>query len=163
MARTVGELSRSRGPSVVTVDVVLDAPAQQVWDAAVDWESAGQWMLGTRVRVSGDRAQGLGTRLEAITGVGPLGVSDPMVVTEWEPPHRCVVTHEGPVVRGLGVFEVFALPAGRSRFVWTERLELPAGRLGRYAWPLVRPAVAAGGRVSLARLARHVQSGPVAR
>ena len=148
---------RSRRPSVVTVDVVVDAPVQEVWDAVVDWESQGEWMLGTQVRVTGDRAHGLGARLEAVTGIGPLGVVDPMVVTEWEPPHRCVVRHTGSVVRGTGAFEVFALPDGRSRFVWSEQLDLPGGRLSRLAWPLARPAMVAGVRVSLDRLARQLE------
>ena len=47
---------------------------------------------------------------------GPLAFVDPMVVTEWEPPNRCVLRHTGSLVRGDGVFEVFALPRGRSRF-----------------------------------------------
>jgi Polyketide cyclase / dehydrase and lipid transport len=148
---------RSRRRPVVTVDVVLDAPARQVWDAVVDWESQTEWMLGTRVRVVGDRTHGLGARVEAVTGVGRLAVVDPMVVTEWEPPHRCVVSHTGPVVRGTGVFEVFGLPDDRSRLVWSEHLDLPGGRLGQLGWPLVRPAMVAGVRLSLSRLSRRVQ------
>jgi hypothetical protein len=68
-----------------------------------------------------------------------------------------VVRHTGSVVRGEGIFEVFALPGGRSRFVWTEELDLPLGRLGRAGWPLVRPAMVAGARASLRRLARYVE------
>jgi hypothetical protein len=82
-----------------------------------------------------------------------------MVVTEWEPPYRCVVRHTGSVVRGIGVFEVFALPGGRSRFVWSEDLDLPLGAFGRAGWPLVRLAMAAGVRASLRRLARRVEAG----
>jgi carbon monoxide dehydrogenase subunit G len=148
---------RSRRRPVVTVDVVLDAPARQVWDAVVDWESQAEWMLGTRVRGVGEREHGLGARVEAVTGVGWLTVVDPMVVTEWEPPHRCVVRHTGSVVRGTGVFEVFALPEDRSRLVWSEQLDLPGGRLGQLGWPLVRPAMVAGVRMSLDRLARRVR------
>ncbi len=146
-------------PSVVTVDVIVDAPVEAVWAAVVDWESQDAWMLGTRVHVVGDRSEGMGARLEAVTGAGPLAVTDPMVITEWEPPNRCVVRHTGSVVRGEGIFEVFALPGGRSRFVWTEELDLPLGRLGRAGWPLVRPAMVAGVRASLRRLARYVEQG----
>ncbi len=143
----------------MTVDVVVDAPVEAVWAAVVDWERQDEWMLGTRVRVVGGRSEGMGARLEAVTGVGPLAVTDPMVVTEWEPPNRCVVRHTGPVVRGIGVFEVLALPHGRSRFVWTEELDLPLGLLGRAGWSLVRPAMVAGVRTSLRRLARRVEGG----
>jgi uncharacterized protein YndB with AHSA1/START domain len=146
-------------PSVLTVDVVVDAPVEAVWSAVVSWETQAEWMLGTRVHVVGDKAEGMGARLEAVTGAGPLAFTDPMVVTEWEPPNRCVVRHTGSLVRGRGIFEVFALPGGRSRFVWTEELDLPLGWLGRVGWPLVRPAMAAGVRASLRRLARYVEQG----
>ena len=142
---------------MVTVDIIIDAPVEAVWAAVVDWENQDEWMLGTRVRVVGDKAHGLGARLEAVTGGGPIAAVDPMVVTEWEPPNRCVVRHTGSLVRGVGIFEVFALPGRRSRFVWTEKLDLPLGRLGRAGWPLVRPAIAAGVRASLRRLARYVE------
>ncbi len=148
---------RSRRRTVVAVDVLVDAPVETVWAAVVDWESQGDWIVGTRVRVTGDRSEGMGTRIEAMTGGSRLAVVDPMVVTEWEPPNRCVLRHTGSSVRGDGVFEVFALPHGRSRFVWTEELELPLGRLGRGGWPIVRPAVVAGMRTSVQRLAARIE------
>src|SRR5438105_11851659 len=105
-----------RTEKVVSVDVLVDAPAAAVWDAVIAWDRQAEWMLGTRVRVLDGRAEGLGTRVEAWTGIGTrLGFTDPMVVVDWEPPHRCVVRHVGRVVRGTGVVEVFALPAERSR------------------------------------------------
>jgi hypothetical protein len=139
------------------VDVLVDAPAKAVWDTVVDWDRQQEWVLGTSLRVVGDRREGLGTRLEAFTGIGSrAGFTDEMVVVEWEPPSRCVVRHTGRLVRGTGVFEVFALPEGRSRFVWSEHLQLPLGPVGRAGWPFVRPAVSTGLKASLRRLARRV-------
>jgi hypothetical protein len=114
-------------------------------------------MLGTTVRATDQDGVGVGGGIEAFTGVGRLGFLDTMVITEWDPPRRCVVDHTGRVVRGLGVFEVFALPDGRSRFVWSEELDLPLGVLGRLGWPLVRPGFAWGVRRSLEALARDVE------
>jgi hypothetical protein len=142
----------------VSVDVLLDASAERVWAHIVDWEHQGEWMVATTMRVVGDRTEGLGTRLEATTGAGPAALVDPMVVTEWEPPHRMVVRHTGDLVRGEGVFEVFALPEGRSRFVWREELDLPMGGVGRAGWPVVKPAVMAGMRTCLRRLRRLLDS-----
>ena len=147
-----------RPPAVIAVDVIVDAPAKSVWAAVVDWDRQSQWMLATRVRATTGGGVGLGGGLEAVTGVGPLRFVDPMVITEWEPPHRCTVKHTGRVVRGYGVFEVFALPEGRSRFVWSEQLDLPLGVVGRLGWPVVKPAFAAGVRASLNRLARSVEA-----
>lgn len=139
----------------LVVPVDIEAPAATVWHVVTDWERQGEWILGTRVTVtsSGDPRR-LGARFAAFTGVGPLGFNDPMEVTEWDPPRRCVVTHHGRVVRGDGVFEVDELGPQRSRFRWSERLELPLGAVGAAGWPLVRPAFRAGVAHSLGRLAR---------
>jgi hypothetical protein len=141
----------------ITIDVIVDAPPEAVWDAVTDWPRQSEWMLGTTVRATEQDGVGVGGGIEAFTGVGRLGFLDTMVITEWDPPRRCVVDHTGRVVRGLGVFEVFALPDGRSRFVWSEELDLPLGVLGRLGWPLVRPGFAWGVRRSLEALARDVE------
>ncbi|MDQ1626472.1 MAG: hypothetical protein QOI54_216 [Actinomycetota bacterium] len=136
---------------VVTHDV--DAPAQQVWDALVDWDAHHRWMLATRAR----GGHGVGSSIEAFTGLGPLGFLDTMTIVVWEPPHRAVVRHTGTVVRGSGAFEVRELGPGRSRVVWSEWVELPFGVLGRVGWPLARVAVRAALAFSLRRLGRYVE------
>jgi hypothetical protein len=128
-----------------------------VWAALTDWVRQGEWMLATDVETVGGPAQEVGGRLAARTGVPlpggrRLGVLDTMLITRWEPPRRVDVRHTGRVVRGSGVFEV--RPRGdASTFVWTEVLDLPLGALGRAGWPLVRPAMRAGVRLSLRRFA----------
>jgi hypothetical protein len=62
------------------------------------------------------------------------------------------------VVRGTGAFEVFALPHGRSRFVWTERLDLPLGWVGRAGWALVRRPFRAGVQLAMRKFARLVEA-----
>jgi Polyketide cyclase / dehydrase and lipid transport len=139
------------------LDVEVDAPPEAVWAAVVDWDAQGDWMLGTKVRGTVQDGVGVGGGIEAFTGVGRVGFLDTMVITSWDPPHRCDVEHTGRLIRGSGVFEVLSLPGGtRSRFVWTERVDLPLGWAGRLGWPLVRPLVAGGVRLSLKRLARQV-------
>ena len=147
----------TRTELVVPVDI--EAPAATVWHVVTDWESQGEWILGTRVTmISPGDPRRLGARFAAFTGVGPVGFTDPMEVTEWDPPRRCVVTHRGRVVRGSGVFEVEELGPQRSRFLWSEQLELPLGALGAAGWPLVRPAFRAGVAHSLRKLARLCES-----
>ena len=142
---------------VLSVDV--DAPVDDTWRAAVDWDRQGEWVLGTTVRATANDGVGVGGGLEAFTGVGRLGFLDTMVITAWEPPHRCEVLHTGRVVRGTGIFSVEERPAGASRFVWEEVLELPLGVVGRLGWPLVRPLFRAGLRRSLRRFGRLVEQG----
>jgi uncharacterized protein YndB with AHSA1/START domain len=148
-----------RGRGQVSVAVLVDAPPEVVWAAVTDWDHQDGWVLGTSVRTVGDHRDGLGARLEAVTGVGPVALVDELVVVVWEPPYRCTVRHTGAVVRGTGTFEVFALPAGRSRFVWSEDLELPWGTLGRAGWSVARPMARAGLRASVRRLAARVSAG----
>lgn len=141
----------------IAVDVVIEAPPETVWAAVTDWPRQSEWMLGTTVRSTDLDGVGVGGGLEAFTGVGRLGFVDTMVITEWDPPRRCVVQHTGKIVKGLGIFEVLALPEGRSRFVWAEELDVPLGVLGRLGWPVVRPGFAWGVRRSLQKLARDVE------
>ena len=147
----------------LTESVHVDAAPDRVWAALVDWPAQGEWMVGTEVRTVGGDGQGVGGRLVATTGV-PLGgrrrgVVDTMEITRWEPPRLVEVRHTGRVVRGDGVFEVRPAGAG-STFLWTERLDLPLGPLGRWGWPLVRPLMRAGVRHSLRRFSAYAARHP---
>ena len=148
----------------LTETVHVEAPPERVWAALTDWARQGEWMLATDVRPVGGPAQGVGGRIEARTGVPVLrgrraGVLDPMLITRWERPLRVEVRHTGRVVRGTGVFEIRPRAAGAT-FLWTERLDLPLGALGRAGWPLVRPAMRAGVRSSLRRFAAFAARHP---
>lgn len=143
---------------VIAVDV--DAPVESTWAAVTDWERQGEWMLGTTVNMVDESPSGEGTRLVARTGAGPLAVVDEMRITTWQPPHRCQVTHLGRIIRGSAAFEVEQLPDGRSRFVWSEWLDLPLGLLGQYGFLVSRPLFEAGVRLSLQRFARWAVTYP---
>jgi carbon monoxide dehydrogenase subunit G len=135
----------------ITSRVLIAAEPERVWQVAMDWSRQHEWIWATQVR----GGAGAGAEVVARTGIGPAGFTDTMVITEWDPPRRCVVRHTGRVVRGLGIFEVTGSGPG-SEFRWTERLQLPwplSGRLGRL---LVGPAGRRSLDASLARLARLV-------
>ena len=138
--------------------VVVAAPQQAVWDRFIQWESQGDWMLLTRVRTTSAQGHGVGAGLEGWTGIGRLGFLDTMTIRVWEPPVRCVVRHTGRFVRGSGAFEITDLGDGRSRFTWSEWLDLPLGMLGRVGWLLVRPVMRLGVQASLRRFARSVEA-----
>jgi uncharacterized protein YndB with AHSA1/START domain len=149
----------ARRPAEVRLDVVVDAPVERVFAAFTQWREQGRWMLGTRVEVRTGDGRSVGSELAAWTGAGPAGFWDTMVVTRWEPPYRVDVVHTGRVVRGTGTMEVVALPGDRSRFVWSEGLDLPLGSVGRLGWPVARPAFLLGVRRSLAAFGRLVEQG----
>jgi carbon monoxide dehydrogenase subunit G len=134
----------------VAAEVTVDAEPEQVWRTALDWSRQHEWIWATRVR----GGQGTGAEVIGWTGIGPVGFTDPMVITDWDPPRRCVVTHTGRIVRGTGIFEV-APRGSRSEFRWTEHLELPVPpAVGRLAGMVIAPLAEWGLRSSLRRLAR---------
>jgi len=139
-------------PVEVTSRVQVPVAPERVWQLAMDWSRQHEWIWATRAR----GGTGVGAEVVARTGIGPLGFADSMLITEWDPPRRCVVRHTGRVVRGLGIFEV-APDGHRTEFRWTERLELPwplSGSLGRRAVvPVARWALGA----SLRRFARLIR------
>lgn len=139
----------------VSVDVAADP--ETVFAAVVDWQRQGEWIPLTRVRVLAGEP-GLGQRVIARTGVGPVGFDDPMTVTWWDPPHRCEVLHTGRVVRGSGAFVVEPAPGG-SRFTWEERVLVPGGPLAPLLWPLGRLVSRASLAWAQRRLARLLERG----
>ena len=134
-------------PLRVTAQVHVRADPHDVWNLMTDWSRQHEWIWATRVR----GGQGLGATVVGWTGIGPLGFTDTMIISEWDPPLRCVVRHTGPMVRGCGIFEV--IPVGTEcDFRWTEELELPLPpSVGKLAGLAMRPS--GDHRVSMFRAA----------
>lgn len=142
----------------LSVSIQVHAPVETVWEATTDWERQSRWMLGTTVRGTANDGRGVGGGIEAWTGIGPVGFLDTMVITAWEPPHRCLVDHTGRVIRGTGAFEVAGNPDGSSTLTWVEDVVLPLGAVGRLGWVLLRPVVRLGVAHSLGKLAASVSN-----
>lgn len=134
------------------MSLVIKAPIERVWAAIADWESQGDWMLQTRVEVTSQIREGVGTTIAAFTGIGKLGVMDHMVVTSWQPPHHCDVLHTGKIIKGTGRFQLVALDADTTRFDWSEEILAP-----RVLFLLIAPGLYAGVRISLTKLGRHLR------
>ncbi|HKE70017.1 MAG TPA: SRPBCC family protein [Nocardioidaceae bacterium] len=141
------------GRALLRAETEVGASPERLWDVLADWSRQGEWIPLTSVRSVRGGGHGVGGRIEAWTGIGPIGFTDPMVITHWDPPQRCEVLHLGAVVRGEGGFEVLAAGAG-ARVVWWESVELPLGPVGRAGWRLSERMVHMGLELSLARLRR---------
>ena len=137
---------------------------QAAWDLVMDWDRQSRWMVLTRVWATGNDGVGVGGGVAARTSVGPLGFTDDMVITHWDPPRECTVKHLGTVVRGTGTFAIVAgrrgvddtgAQSGVCTFTWSEDVVPPLGRLGLAAWPVVRTALEVMMRVSLRGLLRE--------
>lgn len=142
--------------------VELRLAPEEAWDVVMDWERQSRWMLFTRVWSTGNDGVGIGGGVAARTSVGGVGFTDDMVITHWDPPRECTVKHLGKIVRGTGTFAIE--PTGGvdrgtsisgSTFTWSEDVVPPLGRLGAFAWPVVRPAFETMMRISLRRLVKE--------
>ena len=133
--------------------VSVPAVPARVWDALTAWDRQSEWMVGTRTYATDLAGRAPGGGVSAFTGVGPIGFTDTMVITEWSPPTVCRVRHTGRVVRGTGAFEVGPDRSDGSVVTWTESIVLPFGRLGEAAWTLIRPITSWAMRRSLRRFA----------
>jgi hypothetical protein len=144
-------------------EIDIAAPADVVWRYVMDWERQGEWVPLTRAEPLG-RGSGTGAQVRAWTGLGPVGFWDTMTITGWvtsaDGSGSCEVLHTGRVVRGEGVFTVVARGPEGSTFVWSERLDVPAGRVGAALWKLTQPALLAGVRRSLRALAARAEAEP---
>ncbi|MBP2703132.1 SRPBCC family protein [Microbispora sp. RL4-1S] len=139
--------------SRVSVAVDVAASPERVFEVLTDWPRHHEWMLLTRAEAVAGEGHGEGDRLAAFTGVGPLGFTDTMTITRWDPPHEVVVRHTGRIIRGTGRFRVLPRPAGGSTVVWEEDLDVPFGAAGRLIWTATEGLTAAFLRTSLRRLA----------
>ena len=111
---------------------IIDAPPSRVWDVLADWEGQAAWMPDVSwVRVVGaSRAEG--ARLEVRTKIlGIPAMTDRVVETGFDAPHRLAVEHRGPV-KGRGEWRLEAFGSG-TRFTWIEDLRLPPGPVGELA------------------------------
>jgi hypothetical protein len=92
------------------------------------------------IRFTSASHSGLGAAFDCDTKIGPFRLTDRLVVTEWEPPRRLGIRHDG-VVTGVGRF-VLTPVAGGTSFTWEENLAFPTwmgGAIGgAAAVPLLR-------------------------
>ena len=102
-------------PVELTLSVEINASQQEVFNKVVDWESQGEWMLGTKVKGTKNNGQGLGGEINAWTGFWKIGFNDPMVITQWVEPKVVDVTHLGKIVKGTGSMIVEKIDEKKSR------------------------------------------------
>ena len=149
--------SKVMASNVLSISIVIEAPREKVWAAIADWNSQGEWMLQTKVWVTSDISEGVGTSIAAFTGplykfyprFKSIGLLDLMTVTKWQPPVRCDVEHIGKVLKGSGSFILSEDKNSKTRFDWSETINAP-----KALFLLVAPFLYVGVRISLARFAR---------
>jgi carbon monoxide dehydrogenase subunit G len=131
----------------ISVSIVIDARPEVVWADLRNLSSHVQWMDdATSIRFAGSQHEGVGTRFECATKVGPFRLTDQMVVTEWDHARAIGIRHEG-LVTGTGRFTLARKGRHGTRVRWTERLRFP--------WWMGGPAGAVVGGPVLKRVWRR--------
>lgn len=139
-----------------SLQVQVPASATAVWAALTAWETHGEWIPMTRVRIlSGDG--GLGTRFVARTGIGPLALDDVMVVTSFDVAARAASVEKVGRLTGSADFRISEDRPGASLVHWSEAVRVPG--LPRFLAPIVARVGALAFRVSLQRLGRRLGAG----
>lgn len=146
--------------NTLRITITLPCSQERAWAAIADWESQGNWMLQTKVWVTSQIREGVGTSISAFTGplykfypkFSTLGLLDTMVVTKWQPPEICDVAHTGKVLKGTGSFALSPINTSSTKFNWSETIEC-----SRLAFLAIAPFLWVGVRISLARLSTSLR------
>lgn len=146
--------------NTLRIKISLPCSQERAWQAIANWESQGDWMLQTKVWVTSDIREGVGTSISAFTGplykfypnFSQLGLLDTMVVTKWQPPAICDVVHTGKILKGSGSFLLTPISDSKTSFDWSETIEC-----SRIKFLLVGPFLWIGVRISLARLSTSLR------
>ena len=145
----------------ILISLTLPCNQARAWKAIADWEAQGNWMLQSKVWVTSEIREGVGTSIAAFTGpfykryprFSKVGLLDTMVVTNWQPPSRCDVLHTGKVLKGTGTFELVEISQDATRFNWSEDIEC-----SRLQFLAIYPFLWIGVRISLARLSASLRA-----
>ena len=124
--RLLAETAKGGPPEPIRSMVVIDAPIQRVWDVLADVAGQPRWMHDMKdVRMDGDGTVGVGATGVAAVRIFGIAVTDPVTITEFRPPTRFALTHDG-TFKGGGVFELEAGADGTTTIVrWDETIIPP--------------------------------------
>ena len=122
--RALAWVAREREP--IRSLVVIDAPIQRVWEAIADIEGQPRWMHEMKsVRLLTPGPVGVGTVGEAEVRILGIGVTDAVTITEFSPPTRFAIRHDGRF-SGRGVITLQPGADGTTTIVrWDETLVPP--------------------------------------
>ena len=138
-----------------TVQVIIDAPPEDVWDALVDVRTYPDWLIGARrIRAVDDGWPAPGTAFHHTVGIGgPLTISDRTRSVAVDPTRSLELdVRARPLVHATVRFEL--RPAGGGTEVAME--EHPIG-IHRLLAPVMTPLAHARNRASLEKLERRVR------
>jgi uncharacterized protein YndB with AHSA1/START domain len=156
--RILKDQANGAEPEPIQSMIVIDAPIERVWEAVADIEGQPRWMTDMKaVRLGSTEPVGVGTTGVADVRILGMNVADPVTVTEFEPPHRFAIRHEG-TFKGHGVITLEEGADGTTTIVrWEEMLIPPV--LPHLAALAMTPTLAGVFQADLVRLKELVEAG----
>jgi hypothetical protein len=140
----------------VDISQHISASPEVVWAELRQIDRHVHWMLdAAAIRFISPQHEGLGTKFECDTKIGPLKVTDVMEVTEWVEGKNIRVRHTG-VVTGEGNLAITPETDGSTLIRWTEKLAFPWYFGGPIGAQVARPIFILVWRGNLKRLAAQV-------
>ncbi|MAT62881.1 MAG: SRPBCC family protein [Actinomycetota bacterium] len=135
----------------------IEAPPEVVWNAISNIQTHVNWMAdASKIRITSEQTQGVGTTFDCDTKVGPLRTTDKMQVTDWVPNQILSISHKG-LVEGKGSFILEKPSEGRTLFVWEENLDFPIFLGGKITEFIAKPVLKKIWRGNLYKLKQLVE------
>jgi len=158
--RILAEQSKGAEPEPISSLVVIDAPIDRVWAVLADVQAQPSWMTEMKaIRVLDDGPVRVGLRCEADVRMFGITVTDPVTITEFEPPHRYAISHDG-TFKGRGVITLESGADGTTTIVrWDEVLIPPM--LAHLGGLVMTPVMSAIFQSDLGRFKELVETGSV--
>jgi len=124
--RILADQSAGAAPDAISSMIVIDAPIERVWEELADIEGQARWMQEMKaIRILTPGPVGVGMVCEADVRIMGITVTDPVTITEFEPPHRYAISHDG-TFSGHGVITLESGADGSTTIVrWDEVLIPP--------------------------------------
>jgi uncharacterized protein YndB with AHSA1/START domain len=157
--KILGDHAEGREPQPISSMIVIDAPIERVWAELADVAGQARWMREIKAIRVPDGPVGVGMTCESDVRMFGITVTDPVTITEFEPPHRYAISHDG-TFKGHGLITLESGADGTTTIVRWEELLIPPmlPHLGAVA---MTPALSAIFQADLGRLKELVETGSV--
>jgi carbon monoxide dehydrogenase subunit G len=143
----------------VSTSIDIDAPIQDVWDAAVDLQRMGEWVSIHRDFPTPPPSDiSAGTQFEQTLAVAGTPFLIAWTAVEVDGPHTLSWDGAGPAGTTAHTSYSLSEENGGTRFSYENNFELPGGKVGAAAAAVVSGAADREANESLARLKALVEA-----
>ena len=119
----------------IETSIIINKPLDAVWEEVKVMENHVNWMEdAVEIDILSENNSGIDIKMNVLTKVGPIKLTDIITVTEWKEKESIGVIHEG-IVTGEGIFYLKALNESQTEFKWEETLKFPVylgGAIGEF-------------------------------